>query len=68
MLGMVTSSDITFLRKSQGLVKRHSYLMQAVCNLLWTGCIEVYMVVTYPLDLFYHEKRQEFKNLTIWDR
>jgi len=29
------SSDITFLRKSQWLVKRHSYFMQAVCTCLW---------------------------------
>ncbi len=32
----LSSSDIT-LRKSQGLVKKHSYFMQAVCTLLWTG-------------------------------
>ncbi len=41
LLGMVTeggdsSSDVTFLWKSQGLVKRHSYFMQTVCTLLWT--------------------------------
>ncbi len=51
VLGMVTeggdsSSDVTFLRKSQGLVKKHSYFMQAVCILLWIDCIETYMVVT----------------------
>ncbi len=45
VLGMVieggdSSSDITSLRKSQGLVKNHSYFMQAVCTFLW-------MVVTY---------------------
>ncbi len=43
------SSDITFLQKSQGLLKRHSYFM-------WIDCFETYMVVTYPLDLCYHEK------------
>ncbi len=32
--------------------------MQAVCILLWTDCFETYIVVTYPLDLGYHEKRQ----------
>ncbi len=32
----LSGSDIT-LRKSQGLVKKHSYFMQAVCTLLWTG-------------------------------
>ncbi len=40
VLGMVTESGdrvvLTshFLRKSQGLVKRHGYFMQAVCTLL----------------------------------
>ncbi len=43
----LSGSDIT-LRKSQGLVKKHSYFMQAVCTLLWTDCFETYMVVTYP--------------------
>ncbi len=42
---------VTFLRKSQGLVKKHSYFMQAVCTLLWIDCFETYMVDTYPLDL-----------------
>ncbi len=37
---------LTFLWKSQGLVKKHSYFMQAVCILLWTDCFETYMVVT----------------------
>ncbi len=52
VLGMVTegsdlsSSDVMFLRKSQGLVKTHSYLMQAVWALLWIDCFETYMVVT----------------------
>ncbi len=41
-----SSSDVTFLRKSQGLVKKHSYFIQAVCILLWIDCIETYMVVT----------------------
>ncbi len=57
VIGMVTeggnsSSDITFLQKSQGLVKKkkHSYFMQAVCTLLW---IEIYLVVTYPLDQWF---------------
>ncbi len=45
----LSSSDITFLRKSQRLVKRHSYFMQAVWALLWTDCFGTYMVVTYPL-------------------
>ncbi len=41
MFGMVTEghrsiSDVTFLWKSQGLLKKHSYFMQAVCTLLWT--------------------------------
>ncbi len=40
------SSDVTFLRKSQGLVKRYSYFMQAVCTLLWIECFETYTVVT----------------------
>ncbi len=63
VLGMVTeggdpsSSDVTFLQKSQGHVKKHSNFMQAVCTLLWTDCFETYMVVTYPLDLSYHEKK-----------
>ncbi len=39
----VSSSDVTFLQKSQGLVKRHSYFMQAVRILLWTDCFEMYM-------------------------
>ncbi len=42
----LSSSDITLLRRSQGLVKRHSYFMQAVSTLLWTDCFETYMVVT----------------------
>ncbi len=48
VVGMVTegSSDVTFLRKSQGLVKKHSNFMQAVCTLLWIDCFETYMVVT----------------------
>ncbi len=54
-----SSSDITFLQKSQGLVKKHSYFMQVVCTLLWIDCFETYMVVTYPLDLCYHEKSQD---------
>jgi len=29
-----------------GLMKNHSYFMQAVCTLLWTDCFETYMVVT----------------------
>ncbi len=41
--------------------------MQAVCTLLWIDCFETYMVVTYPLDLCYHEKRQDISVLTIWD-
>ncbi len=63
----LSSSDVTFLRTSQGLVKKHSYFMQAVCILLWIDCFETYMVVTYPLDLSYHEKSQEISVLTIWD-
>ncbi len=43
--GVWDGSDITFLRKSQRLVKRHSYFMQAVCNLLLIDCFETYMVV-----------------------
>jgi len=39
-------SDITFLRKSQGLVKRHCYFTQAVWTLLWIDCFETYMVIT----------------------
>ncbi len=31
----LSSSDVTFLRKSQGLVKKHSYFMLAVCILRW---------------------------------
>ncbi len=51
VLRMVTEggdscSDVTFLRKSQGLIKRHSYFMHAVCILRWTDCFETYMVVT----------------------
>ncbi len=38
MLG--SSSDVTFLRKSQGFMKKYSYFMQAVCILLWTDCFE----------------------------
>ncbi len=58
VIGMVTeggnsSSDITFLQKSQGLVKKHSYFMQAVCTLLWIECIEIDLVVTYPLDQWF---------------
>ncbi len=56
-----------FLQKSQGLMKRHSYFMQAVWALLWIDCFETYMVVTYPLDLSYHQKRQEISVLIIWD-
>ncbi len=46
MDGTVGGSDDTFLLKSQGLVKKHSYFMQAVCIFLWTDCFETYMVVT----------------------
>ncbi len=60
----LSSSDVTFLRKSQGLVKNHSYFMQAVCILLWIDCFESYMVVTYPLDL---SLSLEISVLTIWD-
>ncbi len=56
----LSSSDITFLQKSQGLLKRHSYLM-------WIDCFETYMEVTYPLDLCYHEKSEDISVLTIWD-
>ncbi len=42
----LSSSDVTFLQKSQGLVKKHSYFMQAVCILLWTDCFEILMLVT----------------------
>ncbi len=42
----LSSSDITFLRKSQGLVKRHSQFIQALCTLLWIDCFETYMEVT----------------------
>ncbi len=38
----LSSSDVTFLRKSQGLVKNHSYFMQAVCTLLWIDCFDLY--------------------------
>ncbi len=41
--------------------------MQAVCTLLWIDCFETYMVDTYPLDLFYHEKSQEISVFTIWE-
>ncbi len=58
--GDLSSSDVTFLQKSQGLVKKHSNFMQAVCILLWIDCFETYMVVTYPLDLSYHEKPFHF--------
>ncbi len=64
---MVSRSDVTFIQKSQGLMKKHSYFMQAVCILLWTDCFETYMIVTYPIDLCYHEKNQEISVLTIWD-
>ncbi len=30
--------------ESQGLVKKHSNFMQAVCTLLWIDCFETYMV------------------------
>ncbi len=62
----LSSSDVTFLRKSQGLVKRHSYFMQAVCTLLWIDCFGTYMVVTYPLDLSYHEKARKFLFWLYW--
>ncbi len=42
----LSRSDITFLRKLHGLVKKHSYFMQSVCTLLWTDCFKTYMVVT----------------------
>ncbi len=67
VLGMVTEGGDCHIFKSQGLVKKHSYFMQAVCTLLWIDCFETYMVDTYPLDLFYHEKRQEISVLTIWE-
>ncbi len=38
----LSSSDVTFLQKSQGLVKRHSYFMQAVCTSLWIDCFETH--------------------------
>ncbi len=41
----LSSSDVTFLRKSQGLVKKHSYFMQAVGILLWTDCFETYICI-----------------------
>ncbi len=53
----LSSSDVTFLQKSEWLMKKHSYFMQTVCTLLWTDCFETYIVVTYPLDLSYHEKK-----------
>ncbi len=34
----MSSSDVTFLRKSLGLVNKHSYFMLSVCILLWTDC------------------------------
>ncbi len=40
----------TFLQKSQGLVKKHSNFMQAVCTLLWIDCFETYMVKNYLLS------------------
>ncbi len=58
--GWMSSSDITFLRKSQGLVKRHSYFMQAVCTLLWIDCFKTYMVVIYPIDFCCHEKETQW--------
>ncbi len=70
VLGTVTeggdsSLDVTFLQKSQGLVKKHHYFMQAVWALLWTDCFETYMVVSYIAP--YHEESQEISVLTIWD-
>ncbi len=41
-----SSSDVTFLGKSKGLVKNHSYFKQAVCTLLWLDCFETCMIVT----------------------
>ncbi len=41
--------------------------MQAVCTLLWIDCFETYMIVTYPLDICYHEQSQDISVLTIWD-
>ncbi len=51
VLGMVNEGDDWVVRTShftevKGLVKMHSYLMQAVCTLLWIDCFETYMVVT----------------------
>ncbi len=31
----LSSLDVTYLQKSQGLVKKHSYFMLVVCILLW---------------------------------
>ncbi len=45
-VGGDSSSELTFLWKSEGLVKKHIYFMQAMCILLWTECFETYMVVT----------------------
>ncbi len=42
----LSSSDVTFLQKSQGLVKKHGYFMHSVWALLWIDCFETYMVVT----------------------
>ncbi len=57
------SREVCDFGRTEGLVKNHSYFMQAVCTLLWIDCFENYMVVTYPLDLSYHEKSQEISVL-----
>ncbi len=45
VLGMVTEGGdgVVQTSRSQGLVKRHSYFIQAECTLLWTDCFEMYM-------------------------
>ncbi len=55
----LSNPDITFLRKLQGLVKNHSYFMQAVCTLLWTDCFETYSYIA-PRPLLSWKKPGNF--------
>ncbi len=52
----LSSSDVIFLQKSQGLVKNHSYFIQAVWALLWIDRFETYIVVTAPRPLLSWKK------------
>ncbi len=65
VLGMVTegsdrSSDVTFLRKSQGLVKRHSYFNAGYVHFTVNWLFWNLYVVTYPLDLLSRKKLGHF--------